>query len=183
MRCEICSKECKGYKGLSLHLKNIHPKIDKMKYYLNYLGKIEYCPICAKKCKFKGLGRGFSKTCCDKNCMVKWTSNIRTGTYATNKTKEKMSLTRKKLFKNNPEQFEKWIKGGHTQEARDKAIPNIKISIKEWVKNNPEKVLEQAKRMYTAGQTPEAIKKRTKSRNKTLYDLYTSDPSEKNYYL
>lgn len=65
IQCCICNKECKDYKGLASHIRQIH-KITSEKYYNKYLNKtnqIGYCKQCNKKVKFYNIKLGYAEYC------------------------------------------------------------------------------------------------------------------------
>jgi hypothetical protein len=81
-KCEICNKEVKDLKGLSVHLSKIHKmnKDDLKIYYDNILkGKDEgKCYFCDNEAIFKGITQGYHKICNSKECLGKTRA---TGTY------------------------------------------------------------------------------------------------------
>lgn len=81
-KCEICNKEVKDLKGLSVHLSKIHKmnKDDLKIYYDNTLkGKDDgKCYFCDNEAIFKGITKGYHKICNSKECLGKTRA---TGTY------------------------------------------------------------------------------------------------------
>lgn len=67
IKCEICGKEYKNYKGLSSHIRETH-KVNSKDYYDTYLIKDGegYCITCSNPTVFKKLSIGYSKYCCSK---------------------------------------------------------------------------------------------------------------------
>lgn len=67
MKCEICNKEVKNYKGLSSHLRQTH-KIKSQKYYDTYLKQENegVCLTCNNKTTFQNIKNGYTKFCSSK---------------------------------------------------------------------------------------------------------------------
>lgn len=82
MNCEICNKELKDIKGLSVHLVKNHKYTinDKKLYYDKYFKKQDegVCPFCKNESRFIDLTRGYHKICGSKECLGKTRA---TGTY------------------------------------------------------------------------------------------------------
>jgi len=66
IKCEICGKT---FEKLATHLTRTH-NITVEDYYLKYMGEVEYCPKCGKKCRFDGLTRGYWRTCGNISCSA-----------------------------------------------------------------------------------------------------------------
>ncbi len=62
IKCEICGKEFKNFKGLSSHIWQIH-EIRREEYYLKYIGIKGTCIECGKDTRFNNLRDGYSKFC------------------------------------------------------------------------------------------------------------------------
>jgi very-short-patch-repair endonuclease len=72
--CKICNSNKKGFRGLSIHLRNYH-NISLLDYYIKYEDfKIEKCIYCNKERKLKS-GLVFHKTCCYEECKKKFYDN------------------------------------------------------------------------------------------------------------
>lgn len=82
MICEICNKELKDTKGLSVHLvKNHNFQLEDKKIYYNKFLKKEnegICYFCENEAKFIDLTRGYHRICGSKECLGKTRA---TGTY------------------------------------------------------------------------------------------------------
>ena len=67
MKCKICNKEVKSYKGLSSHLRQTH-KIKSQKYYDTYLKQENEgtCLTCNNKTTFQNIKNGYAKFCSSK---------------------------------------------------------------------------------------------------------------------
>lgn len=67
MKCEICNKEVKNYKGLSSHLRQTH-KIKSQEYYDTYLKQENdgICLTCNNKTTFQNIKNGYAKFCSSK---------------------------------------------------------------------------------------------------------------------
>lgn len=70
MKCEICGRECKNYKSLSVHVVKTH-KLSREEYYNKFL-KINdlegFCKVCDKKTCFLDLKKGYCNFC-SRTCM------------------------------------------------------------------------------------------------------------------
>jgi len=62
MKCEICKKEVKNFKGLTSHIYKSH-KISSEEYYLQFIGKKKSCEICGNKTKFISIEFGYRDAC------------------------------------------------------------------------------------------------------------------------
>jgi 5-methylcytosine-specific restriction endonuclease McrA len=61
-KCEICGRECNGFKGLSMHIR-MH-KIKPEEYYLTYINPVKsVCKVCGNETKFISLRNGYYKHC------------------------------------------------------------------------------------------------------------------------
>lgn len=71
MRCNICSKDFKGFKGLTTHIGKLHKDVDLEQYYLKYFSLKDLdlkCPNCLRKRKFFSFV-GYLETCGNKGCI------------------------------------------------------------------------------------------------------------------
>jgi len=85
MKCNICNKELKDYKGLACHLRYKHPNQTGKTYYDKFLKNPNegFCRLetCNKKCTYIDLRLGYSKHCCSKHSGIdKNTKNVRAKT-------------------------------------------------------------------------------------------------------
>lgn len=78
MKCEICNKETKNIKGLSIHLSKYHKGDDLQNYYDEYIGEKQYCYFCGDDAIFKNITNGYSRICSSEKCLGKTRA---TGTY------------------------------------------------------------------------------------------------------
>ena len=71
LKCEICGREFKEYKGLGYHISQTH-KISTKDYYNKYLrtDKEGICLECGKETSFRGLKIRYS-TYCSSQCVSK----------------------------------------------------------------------------------------------------------------
>lgn len=70
MKCEICNKNCDGYKSLGTHISKSHGAVKN--YYDLFLKKENdgVCKMCGKETKFYKLNIGY-RTTCSRNCSRK----------------------------------------------------------------------------------------------------------------
>lgn len=72
IKCEICNREfTKGHNGFSVHIEKVH-KISSREYYINYLGKEEFCENCKRLLELDSIYVGFKKCLCSqmKECLI-----------------------------------------------------------------------------------------------------------------
>jgi G:T-mismatch repair DNA endonuclease (very short patch repair protein)/uncharacterized C2H2 Zn-finger protein len=151
MKCEICNKEFKDIKGLSVHLVKNHGYTtdDKKIYYDKYFKKTDegICPFCGNTARFMDLTRGYHKICGSKECLGKTRA---TGTYeflmykynlskddAIKLMNERASERGEKIKEGLSKSFEKnesffreksrqciefWLKKGYSQEDAEKQV-------------------------------------------------------------
>jgi len=162
--CQICKKEVKDLKGLSVHLSKIHKmnKGDLKLYYDENLKKENgKCYFCDNEAIFKGITQGYHKICNSKECLGKTRA---TGTYQflmykynlsekdainlMNKRAEergkKIKNGLQKQFENNENFFKEksrqciefWLKKGYSQEDAEVELKKSfdDIHIKTWKK-------------------------------------------------
>lgn len=114
-------------------------------------------------CEFLSLKKGFKKTCDSKKCIKERWSLIRTGHIVTNETRKLIS------------EYQRNNKPSISLKTRKK----LSSGMKKYIKENP-KVF---KKWRDLGHNLEVRDKAVKSFNDTMYKLYNSDLSEKNYFL
>lgn len=98
MDCMICDFNFKNKKSKSLHIKNKHC-LSILEYSMQYENfKIPKCVICSSNARYKKSMK-FYKTCGSDNCK----SRIHKNKIISDLTKEKISKSRKKFLKENPD--------------------------------------------------------------------------------
>jgi hypothetical protein len=142
MKCEICGREFKNYKSLSLHLRT--HKITSKEYYDKFLKKEDegICPICEKETSFINLRKGYRKFCSNK-CAKSGENNPFFNKHRSEETKKKISDANKGRYtgeknpfygKHHSEETKKKLSDANKGKLKGENNPNYKggISLKEF---------------------------------------------------